>query len=301
EGDLIGIYSINRLEWIIAEYASYELKCINCPLYSTYGPESISHILNETEMKICITSDVKAISLYNDIISKYKNNLKDIIVMDPMEEKYIAMYKEKGITVHLWKDIMNEEFDFDILNEREKPTGEDLATICYTSGTSGKPKGVMLTHLNFISVISTFNQVRGSESIFTVGENDYYLSYLPLAHAMERMCVSTLIAVGGKIGFYSGNPKNLQLDIKILQPTILVGVPRVFNIFKERISEIVNKKGIIVRTLFNLAVRYKIYRQKEGIYENYFLDALLFNKVKKEFGGKISKILSGSAPLNPDV
>ncbi|KAF7678816.1 Long-chain-fatty-acid--CoA ligase 5 [Astathelohania contejeani] len=299
--ELIGIFSINRIEWLISEYASYMTHTINCPLYSTFGVESLLHILNETEMRICIISGSKAVSLYEDIISKNKTKLTDLILMDPIEEKYLDLYLKNGIKIHSWNDIMNININNELLNTIKKPSENDIATICYTSGTSGIPKGVILTHKNFISSMSTFVKEKYKESVFNLKGEDYYLSYLPLAHVLERICISSMIPIGAKIIFYSGNPKNLQSDMKIAKPTLFTGVPRVFNVFKEAISKTIREKGIVVNFLFNLAVKYKIFFQKYGIFKNFILDALFFNKVKKEFGGKISVMLSGSAPLKPEV
>jgi long-chain acyl-CoA synthetase len=89
--------------------------------------------------------------------------------------------------------------------------------------------------------------------------------------------------------------------MKIIQPSFFAGVPRVYNVFKERIDEEVRKKGRILSFIYDLAVKYKIYRQRKGIYSSWILDKLIFNRIRNEFGGRVRSMLSGSAPLDPSV
>lgn len=307
--EIIGIYSVNRAEWIIAEYAIYISNATNCPLYSTFGAESIMHIFSETEMQFCFVSGQKAESLYKDIISFDKFNLKAIICFDTISDDLYRKYELQNIKVLYYKDLhsvanknedcQNNNDSFDLPSDL--PKKEDLATICYTSGTSGKPKGVLLTHTNFITATIGFMSASDEHAVFDIKKDDVYISYLPLAHVMERVCVTMIIAHVAKIVFYRGNPKILQQDIKIIKPTVFVGVPRVFNVFKQKIEEVINSKPFFVRWLINTAIKYKIKQQSKGIYTNYVLDTLIFNKVKNQFGGRIRGSLNGSAPLSKSV
>ncbi|TBU12483.1 long-chain-fatty-acid-CoA ligase [Hamiltosporidium tvaerminnensis] len=299
--ETIGIYSVNRPEWIITEQAIYMVNCVNCPLYSTFGIESLKHILNETEMKVCLMSGLKAISFYKEVLQNTKTHLTDIICYDELDSQICKNYKSKNIRIHFLEDILNEDFVDTNLKDYGRPGGEDLATICYTSGTSGCPKGVLQTHRNFISTVSSFTMSGATDSIFSLNDSDVYISYLPLAHVMERIIFSVLMHVGSKIAFYNGNPKRLQTDMKIIKPTFFAGVPRVFDVFKEKIMEKINEKNFFLRFIFNLALRYKIYQVRKGNFICKFLDKYIFNKVKEEFGGKIRACLSGSAPLSPSV
>ncbi|KAF7683421.1 Long-chain-fatty-acid--CoA ligase 5 [Astathelohania contejeani] len=303
KNDLIGIYSVNRVEWLISEYAIYEINCITCPLYSTFGVEAVRHILNETEMKVCIASIVKAKELLKNIISKYSTKLTDIIIMDSdiNDESLIELYNEKGIKIHYWNDIMEKDMDIGVLEEIDKPTGDDLATICYTSGTSGIPKGVMLTHTNFISTMAGFSVGIESKTYPMLSEGEIYFSYLPLAHVMERLCVNVSLSTKGKIAFFRGNTKDFQLECKIVRPDYIIGVPRVFNSIKEKVESAVKAKGMLIYLVFKLALQYKIFKQKFGVFKCEILDYLIFSRIKNEFGGRIKGILSGSASLNPEV
>ena len=304
-GSIFGVYSINRYECLVCEHAVYALGGIVCPLYSTFGTAAIAHVLDETEMETCFISGARADSLYEDVLSKKRTNLRRIVVFDQFERG--GAYAELGIEVLLfWKIAETMHSPSEILDMLQqgvdtRPRSGDLSTICYTSGTSGMPKGVMLTHRNFITNIDAF--FRGGTSSFSyydVTSEDVYISYLPLAHVMERLCVHTIISRGAAIGFYRGVVKELGKDYMIIRPTFVTGVPRVFNTFRNKILEEVGRLGVLKRAAFYAGLRWKYFLQLFGIYTS-FVDRLIFNKVRMGFGGNIKACLSGSAPLSTEV
>lgn len=335
DSPIIGIFSVNRSEWFITEYGIYAANMINCPLYSTFGSESIRYILNETAMEVCFVSGIKAKSLYDDVIKDNHYNLKLIVTYDKLSDELASKYNSKNIkVVHILEiydsdqnnkhkisnhaDEQNKiqhnnaeegnsevkdkevsesyEFQYDDL-----PSGDSIATICYTSGTSGMPKGVILSHTNFVVQIAGFIGPMKSTQKFEIQNSDVYISYLPLAHVMERICTMIIIAKGAKIAFFCGNPKMLQRDMKMIRPTFVAGVPRVFNVFKEKIQEAIDKKNFIIRAIIRLAFKHKIKNQKRSIFTHWLWDWLVFNKIHKEFGGRIRGCLNGSAPLCGNV
>ncbi|ELQ74794.1 Long-chain acyl-CoA synthetases (AMP-forming) [Trachipleistophora hominis] len=327
EEEIIGIFSVNREEWIISEQAILMADATSCPLYSTLGVDSIKHIINETNMRIMFVSGEKAEYLYEKILSSDPNGLEVVISYDHISEKMVACFADLGISVYFFDEIYENSTEKDIKpsdlkaqnardvgdgfydsmkvlkkirNEsRSKP--DDVVSICYTSGTCGKPKGAMLTNRNFVSSIAAFARGDDNGSVIEVNNSVVYISYLPLAHAMEKICVYVIISVCARIAFYGGNPKNLQQDIKIIRPSFLVGVPRVFNVFKEKIEEKVNERGCLTRFAFYMALKYKKWKQRSGSVSSYIVDRFIFKKIAAEFGGNIRFGLSGSAPLNPDV
>ncbi|EPR77779.1 Long-chain-fatty-acid-CoA ligase [Spraguea lophii 42_110] len=335
EKQIITLFTRNRPEWIITEQASYMNNSIICPLYSTLGIVALEHIIDEVESKICFVSEQNAKNLYEMVLSKKETSVTDIISYDCLEDSLISEYNEKGINVHHYDDIMECETYLDIMklmcknreeniedfrtkdnNDDEKIIkdenikniqftselkGSDISTICYTSGTTGLPKGGMLTHKNFIVTSASFFKGTNGDPLLKIDESTVYISYLPLAHVMERVSLITVLSVGCKIGFFRGNPKLIQQDFQIIKPKFLIGVPRIFNVFKEKIIEKVKERGFFVYLIFIMALKYKIWRQKYGSYSSPFLDKFIFSKVAKEFGGKLEAGLSGGAPLNPEV
>ncbi|KAK1351068.1 long-chain fatty acid CoA synthetase [Hamiltosporidium tvaerminnensis] len=298
---IIGIYSINRPEWLITEQALYLANCINCPLYSTFGIESLKHILDETEMNICFCSGEKVQELFGNVLGNYGAKITHIISYDDLPDSFVKKMELSKIKLYFYNEILNNPNIIDVDVNRNFPKTEDIATICYTSGTTNKPKGVIQTHKNFISMITGYDVAVTTKTVFDINEESVYMSYLPLAHAMEHIFTFFMLYSRARIAFYRGNVKLLLEDINIIKPTFFVGVPRVFDVFKEKIEAKIAEKGFIVRWLFKKGLKSKILRAKKGIYTHRIFDTLIFNKIKMSFGGQFKGILSGSAPLNPDA
>lgn len=297
EDSIVGIYAVNRMEWVVAEYASYLAKCCNCPLYSTFPPSALKAIINETGLKVLVASADKAKSLLENVLAEETFKIKHIVLMDA-DDSLAARYKERGVNVCSLQSVLDGEH---VPVSRKEPVASDIATICYTSGTTGMPKGALLTHENFLSIISAFVKNKNPKDIVVFTKDDVYISYLPLPHVLERLCFSLAVASKTKIAFFRGNPKLLQADMKIIKPTFIVTVPRVLNIFMEKIRASVAQKSFIVRGLFNIGLKFKIWRQKHGVYKSWLLDKLIFGKVAREFGGEIKTSLCGGASLSPNV
>lgn len=297
EKEIVGIYSINRPEWIVAEYATYFAHCTNSPLYSTFSLESLVHVIRETEMKVVVASADKAVSLAENILCKNSLSIRHIILMD-RDSGAKDVCEKAGCNVYFLEDILKSENTSPV---RKCPLPDDLATICYTSGTSGTPKGVMLTHSNIIAQLEAFMLASEKYGIVDMNENDVYISYLPLAHAMERIVFSICLVSGTKAVFYGGDPKTLQSDFQVVRPSFLVVVPRVLNIFHEKIEEKVSALPFFKRLMFRIGLGWKLFMQRFGSQSSWFWDTLVFNKVAAEFGGNLRASLCGGAPVNPNV
>lgn len=293
---IIGIYSINRIEWIISEFASYYANRVNCPLFSNFGNEALSAIFEETEMNILIASNSKARSLLESGVLE-NSQIKLVVLMDDDEELRVELLN-KGIEVEGLKKILEEEIRE---MSRPEPKGEDLATICYTSGTSGLPKGVELTHKNIVTNVLSLCYNEDYTLFPNLSPEMVYISYLPLPHVLERICFLTALSLKAKICFYRGNPKMLQDDLKIIKPTFIVTVPRVLNLFAAKIKDTVAKRNWAVRMLFNIGVKWKIWKQKKGWNGCFIFDKIIFGKIAREFGGNLNASLCGGAPLDPHV
>lgn len=175
------------------------------------------------------------------------------------------------------------------------PKPEDIATICYTSGTTGTPKGVVLSHANLIA------SVAGMTLSIKFYPSDIYISYLPLAHIYERANQITSAYYGVAVGFYQGDNLKLMDDLATLRPTIFSSVPRLYNRIYAGITNAVQTSGILKQRLFNAAYNSKKQAVMNGRKPSPMWDRLVFNKIKDKLGGRVRLMTSGASPLSPDV
>ena len=233
----IGIYTKNCPEWSITEQAANAYSQVLVPLYDTLGAESVGYIVRHSKIQVIVADGAKL----------------DTIIERCIEEQKLEEHEEKSqlrVVVKIG-DLTEQErskfgkFDNIILDSFEgvqkrgaknrtapqEPSPDNWATICYTSGTTGKPKGVIMTHRNMIADVSSlmFQFAKSNMPIPVVGPDDVHISYLPLAHMFERMVHLWIFCHGAKIGFFRGDIKKLTDDIKLLRPTIFPSVPRLLN------------------------------------------------------------------------
>ncbi|RKP19201.1 acetyl-CoA synthetase-like protein [Rozella allomycis CSF55] len=293
ERENIGLFSVNRMEWTIAEHACFRANLCTVPLYDTLGTEAIEYICNQTELKMIFASNYKIKALLS-LESKLKY-LKTIVCMD---DEFVVEGDTK-IEIIKFSDFMNEGSLSP--QEERKPGRDDPATICYTSGTTGLPKGVVLSHGNILSDVSSVRACgdEGLAPVFT--SEDVVISYLPLAHVFERVISHLFIGIGARIGFYQGDTLKLVEDIGALSPTFFPSVPRLYNRIYDKVLAGVKSKGGLAEKLFSYGFNSKKEGLKKGKFKNWIWDNLLFAKVKERLGGKVRALITGSAPLSPEV
>ena len=157
----------------------------------------------------------------------------------------------------------------------------------------------MISHGNIVSVTACLDYVDGLNNI---SDKDTHLSYLPLAHVLERIVVNAFLLKGAAIGFYGGDVQKLKEDLSALKPSFFVSVPRLYNRFYDLIHANIKKLTGVKRMLADRAVASKLYYLKNGCHYRYKLyDRLVFNRMKEAFGGKVQVMLTGSAPISPEV
>ncbi|KAJ5068545.1 long-chain-fatty-acid--coa ligase 5 [Anaeramoeba ignava] len=294
----LGIFAKNRLEWATAEQACYAFSIVSVPLYHTFGAENIQYILNNTNVKAIIT-ETKHLPKISQICNNSKS-LKIMIVLDDADKKFdkleknddIQTIRDAGIQIYSFDDVMQAgKAD---MKKHDPQTKDDICSIIYTSGTTSLPKGVVYLHKHLISAITGFMYVG-----YEFCDEESYISYLPLSHIFERVLFGTMIAVGAKVGFFSGDLLKLFDEINLVKPTLFIGVPRVFMKLYDKIYPKTQEGSLIKKLLFNTALDQKVKALRKG--ESTFLwDKLVFSKTKQAFGGKINIIISGSAPLLPN-
>lgn len=291
--ELVGIYCQNRPEWILFEQGAYCYSLVVVPLYDTLGPDACAFIIRQTDMSTVIVEDDKKASL---LLDKAPRGLRRLITIKPIRSATIQRAKNRGVDVHTFDEI--EKLGAKRDNPEVPPRPEDICTICYTSGTTGNPKGVTLTHENIVAAICAVLVQLGDHR---PRPGDILISFLPLAHMLERCCENGIYYSGAAVGFYSGNICDLSSDLKALKPTIMAAVPRLLNRLYDKDQALVQRSAIR-RMLHNMAMKSKESELKRGILRKSSIwDRLVFKKTQDSFGGNVRLVLVGSAPLSPKV
>lgn len=289
----IGIYSQNCPEWILVEQGAYCYSMVIVPLYDTLGPDACAYIVQQAEISVVVCeNDAKC----NLLIEKAPRCLRKLITIKEVRPATNQRAKNRGIDILYFEDI---EKNGAIKNHPEvPPKSTDLCTICYTSGTTGNPKGVMLTHSNVVAGVCAVLLQLGEHKPNT---SDVMISFLPLAHMLERCCENGMYLVGGSVGFYTGDIRHLSDDMKALKPTVTPAVPRLLNRLYDRVNNEIGG-SFIKRVLLNMALSAKENEIKRGIIRrNSFWDKLVFRKVQDSMGGRLRLMVVGSAPLAGNV
>lgn len=288
---LLAHFSKNRMEWNISEHACNAFGFIVCPMYDTLGPETVVYVLNQTKLETVLISQDE----FEKIIPAAKSceSLKNLIIMNEPTDEMRDQAKAAGLTLYSMSEVEKSGEESPV--EPKPPKPEDIATFCYTSGTTGDPKAVITTHANFIACMTG-----AYHSGIACMKSDVHLSYLPLAHLMERVVQVAIISAGGAIGYYQGDTRKLMADIAALKPTIFPSVPRLYNKIYDKITQGVSHG--LKKTLYTNGMDSKSYWLARGWKDNAVWDGILFNKIKAKVGlGRVRMMITGSAPIADHV
>ncbi|GMT20855.1 hypothetical protein PFISCL1PPCAC_12152, partial [Pristionchus fissidentatus] len=296
----LGIYAKNSSRWFTSCLGAISQSIVVVPLYDTLGADAASFIVNQAEIEVIVVDNVeKARKL---IAAKSSlPTLKHVVVLDEADvnEELEKEGEKSGITIHRFSVLLDEGRLAPAVPL--KPKTDDIYIICYTSGTTGTPKGVMLTHKNVLGNISAFKYCIGRFGV-DLGTEDVLISFLPLSHMMEQLSEWVLIVGGGSIGYFRGSIKTLTEDIAALRPTIMPVVPRLLNRMYDALMGKIEGGGSIVKALFKMAYDAKLSMLKRGIITNTTIwDKLVFGKLQGAMGGRIKLMVTGSAPISDKV
>ncbi|XP_010638087.1 long-chain-fatty-acid--CoA ligase 6 isoform X10 [Fukomys damarensis] len=267
----IGVFAQNRPEWIIAELACYTYSMVVVPLYDTLGPGAIRYIINTADISTVIVDEPqKAVLLLEHVERSETPGLKLVILMEPFEEALKERGQKCGVLIKSMQDV--EDRGHENHHAPVPPQPDDLSIVCFTSGTTGNPKGAMLTHGNVVADFSGFLKV--TESV--------------------------VYCHGGRVGFFQGDIRLLSDDMKALRPTIFPVVPRLLNRMYDKIFSQADTP--LKRWLLEFAAKRKQAEVHSGIIRNNSIwDELFFNKIQASLGGRVRMIVTGAAPASPTV
>jgi len=287
-GDKVGIITNNnRTEWAIMDIGMLQIGIVNVPVYPTISVDDYVYIFNNAEIKYCFVSDIE---LYNKLISIQNKipNLRKIFTFDSIEK------------VPNWKDILklgeDESNQKEVENVSRGIKPEDTATIIFTSGTTGSPKGVVLSHENIVS--NVINACPKIPDINIDYKDVKILSFLPLCHVFERMIMYLFFYNGFSI-YFAESIEKIGENLQEVKPHFMSVVPRVLEKFYDKIYKVGTSGSRLKRLIFIWAISliedYE-FNQKKGLSYK-IADRLVFKKFRQALGGNIVTLVSGSATL----
>lgn len=301
EKELVAIYSGNKPEWTICDYAIMSVKGSTVAIYATNTAEQAEFIVNNAKIKIIF---VEGKSQYDNVMSFFKGNktLKTVIVYD----KSVKIDKNKNVMyLDDLYEIGKKSKKGDVLKKRLKSgTPDDISTIIYTSGTTGDPKGAMLAHKSFFIEMDALNNG------FPMGENDIELVFLPLSHVYGKCSLYWVHSKGGTEYFCTDTNKIVEYFQEV-RPTYMVGVPRLYEKMYTAIYANIEKASPLKKKIFAWGIetgkKYR-YAEIEGKSISPILKIkhsiafkLVLSNIRNLLGGRLNFFSAGGAPLGKEI
>ena len=309
-GDRVAVICETRPEWMVVDLGALTAGAVTVPIYPTLPAERIRYILADSGAGTVVASDEEQAAKVRTIRSQL-GALETIVVIDAdasgapadpssTRELSFADVEQRGHRRLMQEDGLAREFK----EAAAAITEDQLATIIYTSGTTGDPKGVMLTHGAIVA------NVVDADTMITVSDTDDALSFLPLCHALERQVVYLYLYKGVTVTF-AETLETVARDMVRVSPTVMTGVPRVFEKLRARILDAVSQAPPLRQKLFRWALRVGLQRARAGLegrepslatrLQHGLADRLVLSKIRARTGGRLRFVVSGGAPLSVTV
>ena len=287
----IGVQSKNSREWYITDTANCLYNFVTISLYDTLGEEAMQYMYNQTELSTVFLTANHAVQTANLAKTGKTQFLKNLVVLDSANLTQEIRDAVEGVTLYTFEEVL--KAGEENLQEYAKVTPQHVTSFSYTSGTTGQPKGAMITHQNITAYIS------GVSTLAEIYEGDTHISYLPLPHIFERVVWSLILNTRAKSAIFNGDPKRLVEDLQIIKPNFLMSVPRIYNKFTDAIKGGFAQLPPEKKAFVDKAVETKLKNLKEkGELAHPQFDDPVFSNVRNMFGGRVRAMVSGSAPLS---
>eukprot|EP00197_Chlamydomonas_leiostraca_P002909 CAMPEP_0202857292 /NCGR_PEP_ID=MMETSP1391-20130828/295_1 /ASSEMBLY_ACC=CAM_ASM_000867 /TAXON_ID=1034604 /ORGANISM="Chlamydomonas leiostraca, Strain SAG 11-49" /LENGTH=690 /DNA_ID=CAMNT_0049536077 /DNA_START=146 /DNA_END=2218 /DNA_ORIENTATION=- len=293
----VGLYSVNCKEWVLVDAALHAYSLVSVPLYDTLGPDAVEYICNHAQLAAVACS---AAVVHNMLTVLPKCPSIRVLVVWGQGASGRLPEAPQGSNCRIVSLEQVESLGRRHPRAHVPPKPSDTATLCYTSGTTGVPKGAVLSHNNLIASSA------GTCSVLDRWDaGDRHICYLPLAHIYERVNLVACVHLGSSVGFYSGNVLELLDDVMALKPHVFVSVPRLWNRIYDRVMAQVRGGSAITRTLFEHAYEHKKAALARGDPVGgrwgKFYDALIFSKIRAKLGGEVKYMTTGASPISDEV
>jgi long-chain acyl-CoA synthetase len=295
-GERVAILCSTRAEWTFADCGALCAGAVVVPVYHTNSPDECAYVLGHSEARVIFCEDAAQVEKIGKVRDRLAR-LEHVVVIDGQAPEAIGMseLRERGADVP--QDAVRERV--------ESMSATDVATLVYTSGTTGPPKGCLLTHSNIIHTVRAY-----AERLHLSPAHSLY-QFLPLAHVLARVAQFVILDVGGQIVYWGRDTKRIVQELAEVQPTHFPAVPRTYEKIHGAILGQIEDGPPLQRTLFKRALaqsRALRRMQAQGLSPNpiqrarhRLLDALVCSKVRKIFGGRLEVALVGAAPIARDL
>jgi long-chain acyl-CoA synthetase len=277
------------------------------PLYDSLGENAVEYIVNHSEAA-AVFVDAAKLAAFAKALPSINAACRLVIVWGDASSgaaegalAAVRAARNGALSVVFLPELLQQGASAPADPSPPKP--EDLCTIMYTSGTTGDPKGVELTHAAVVATIASLTSYLRIVGV-SLGPGDSMLSYLPLAHIFDRVAEEMFLYTGSAVGYWQGDAAKLVEDIGALRPTLFIGVPRVFDRIYAGISSQISSSSPLKKLIFGYAFARKLSFIQSGVAQDKaspLFDKIVFSKIKQRLGGRVRIIVSGGAPLAPHV
>ncbi|MET0091443.1 MAG: long-chain fatty acid--CoA ligase [Candidatus Thiodiazotropha sp.] len=296
-GDRVAVLLRNCPEWVMFDQAALSLGLVVVPLYTDDRVDAAAYILKDAAVKLLLIQDAGRWNRLAELVEDLPQ-LSRVVVLENHKQTQLAGPREMVSDAHAWLPSRGDAL------VRRKADPKSLASIVYTSGTTGRPKGVMLSHYNMLSI------AHASLTVVDCYQQDSFLSFLPLSHTLERTGGYYLPMMAGASVSYARSIPQLAEDLQNIRPTAIIAVPRIFERVYARVQDQLKSKPRIARLLFQMALKIGFQEFEHrmgqrgwspGLLLHPLLRKLVSGKILDKLGGRLRVAVSGGAAISPEI